>query len=139
MFWREKLTNAILLQPRQRIDAGPELLIIIHVPLTSGVDVGPGAEHLDARLDDAGDEEHDEDEAADHHDAGQQAAIGDQDDFDEDEQDEQAADSDAKGEEPVPQSVPNTNAFAFRSLEGKKDVSREFLTKECPRGTDSEW
>ena len=69
------LTNIILLQPGQRIDALARKRLARDIQLTIPVDAARGAEELDARLDQAGQPEHEEDEGAQDDDAGEEHPL----------------------------------------------------------------
>lgn len=71
------------------------------VRVALALDVALRAEELDRGLDEAGDVEDEEDEGADDDEAGQHAALVDEQEHEDDEDDGEGADGDAVGHDPV--------------------------------------
>jgi len=65
------LADAALLQPRERVEVQAVLRVVEDVGLAVAVDVALGPEELDCGCDDAGDVEDEQDEGAEHYDAGE--------------------------------------------------------------------
>lgn len=91
---RVLLTDIPLLQESQRIQIRAARITVEDVGVALIVDIGAG-EELDGGSNDAGDEEHEEDEGEQHHDAREEFALRNVHDFNHDEDDGQGSDRDA--------------------------------------------
>lgn len=92
-------TDIPLLQERKRIRIWPAAVVIEHVRVALVVDVR-ASEELYCRANDAGNEEHKQDEGEQHHGGGEKLALRDVYDFDNDEYYGECADRDAVGHDP---------------------------------------
>lgn len=97
-FWGR--TNIPLLQECKRICIWPANVVVEDICVALVVDVRPG-EELYRCSDDAGDEEHEQDEGEQHHGAWEKLALRNVDDFDDDENYGKRADCDSIRHDPV--------------------------------------
>ena len=96
-----KLTDITLLQPSQRIQTRARKLLRLNVKLTVPVDAPTRSEQLDARLDQGGQPQDEQDEGADNHDAGEELALADETEDEDEEEDCEGGDGDGVWEQPV--------------------------------------
>jgi hypothetical protein len=95
-----QLTDIPLLQVCKCIPSWPLGAVAEHICIALIVDIR-SRKQLYRRADYACDEEHEEDKGEQHHSAGKESALRDEDDFDDDEDEGKGADGDAVGHDPV--------------------------------------